>query len=116
MFVTIRKYANCLDPEAVRRTAEEKFRPLLHKVPGFRSYAVINADRHSIFSISVFETEVAAEQANALARELVQRLLPDLLPNRPVVTMAEIDDDETVGPAFRWPPAAAFHDKQAFCR
>ena len=91
MYVTIRKYAGCGDLKEINRVARDELLPVLRKVAGFRSYAVVDTGNGSAASIGMFDSQAAAETANQRAREVVQRTsLKDLLPNPPEITVGEV--------------------------
>jgi hypothetical protein len=90
MFTTIRKYTGCTDVKEVNRLAQAEVLPVLRKVPGFRSYVVIDSGNHTIVSISTFDSKASVEIANQRAREVVQKSIAKFLPNPPEITMGEV--------------------------
>ena len=91
MHASIRKYK--IDSDAVVALAvrvEDGFIPIISKLPGFVSYMVIDAGDGVAASISIFESEDAAEQSNAAAAEWVRENLSDVITEAPEVTAGEI--------------------------
>lgn len=94
MHITIRKYPGCKNVKEVNRIATAELLPVLRKVPGFRSYTIVDTGKASIASISVFDSAASAELGNIRAREFVARTgMAALLPNPPEITMGEILSD-----------------------
>jgi hypothetical protein len=66
-------------PEAARRIQEGNV-PLLRKLPGFVAYYFVNLGNDEGQSISTFETQEAAEEANRLTVDWARHHLADLVP------------------------------------
>jgi len=91
MHASIRKYQ--IDTESVaalKVRVEDGFVPLISKLPGFVSYMVVDAGDGAVASISIFESEEAAEQSNAAAAQWVKESLADVIKRPPEITAGEI--------------------------
>jgi quinol monooxygenase YgiN len=86
MHTVIRRYQGVQDTAEVARRAVEEFAPTLRDTPGFQSYWVVDAGGGILATISVFDSEEAAEESTAAAATWVQENLPNLVPNPPQVT------------------------------
>jgi quinol monooxygenase YgiN len=79
MFTTIRQY-RC-EPsvaEEIARRVDLGFADEMAKQPGFAGYEVVDCGDGTVFTISVFEDEDAAESSSGLAAAFVGRELSDL--------------------------------------
>ena len=79
MFATIRRY-NFRDPTkakdafaGLKRRIEDNFVPMLHDVPGFHSYHVLNSNDRELVTISIFETRAGTEESTRRAAEFVRQ-------------------------------------------
>lgn len=90
MFVTIRKYNGCTDVQALNEIIKLELIPLLQKTKGFQSYAAVDCGHHAVLSIGMFDTKEAAESANAVAQQTVQKLMAKLLPHPPEITIGHV--------------------------
>ena len=84
MHASIRKYR--IDTDAVaalKFRVEDGFVPIISKLPGFVSYMVVDAGDGVVASISIFESEEAAEQSNAAAAAWVKESLSDVITKAP---------------------------------
>lgn len=90
MFVTIRKYNGCTDVMELMRVVKHDLIPALEKIKGYHSYTAVECGDHSVVSISMFETQEAAEASNVRAREAVKARMGKLLPNPPEVTVGHV--------------------------
>lgn len=92
MHVSIRRYEG-LDPgsvdEIVKR-AGEGFVPIVSGGAGFAGYYLIDAGGGVVATISVFESEAAAEESNQAAASWVKENLAELVPNPPQITAGEV--------------------------
>jgi hypothetical protein len=96
MHTVIRRYQGVQNsPEVVRRAIEE-FGPSLRDQPGFQGYWVIDAGDGVLATISIFESQEAAEESSSASATWVQENLPNLVPSPPQVTAG---DTATVGAA-----------------
>jgi hypothetical protein len=89
MYTVIRRYQGVVDTAEVKRRAIEEFAPQLRDQPGFQGYWVMDAGDGVLATITVYETEDAAESSTAAAATWVQENLANLVPNRPRVTAGE---------------------------
>ena len=96
MHTVIRRYNGVQNSEEVVRRAIEEFAPQLRDQPGFQGYWVIDAGDGVLATISIFESEEAAEESNSASATWVQENMPQLLPNPPQVIAG---DTTTVGAA-----------------
>jgi hypothetical protein len=86
MHTVIRRYQGVQDSAEVARRAVEEFAPQLRDQPGFQGYWVVDAGDGVLATITVFESEEAAEGSTAAAATWVQENIPNLVPNPPRVT------------------------------
>jgi len=86
MYTVIRRYEGVDDADEVIRRATEEFAPQLTDQPGFQGYWVVDAGGGVIASISVFDTQSAAEDSTKAAASWVQENLAELVPNSPQIT------------------------------
>lgn len=87
MYTVIRRYQGVVDGAEVTRRAAEEFAPTLRDQPGFQGYWAIDAGDGVIATISVFDSQDAAEASTAAAATWVQENLPNQVPNPPQVTV-----------------------------
>ncbi|MCP3890517.1 MAG: hypothetical protein GY702_16835 [Desulfobulbaceae bacterium] len=73
---------------------EEGFVPTVSAGVGFIGYHLVDAESGVIATISVFETEEAAEESNRAAASWVKEALSTLLPNPPQITAGEVRVDK----------------------
>jgi hypothetical protein len=86
MYLTLRRYAGAASRiEQVSLKVKAGLVPILKRVPGFQSYCTLATEAGDGVSLSLFETEQAASQANEQARSWVMSNLSDLLPDPPEV-------------------------------
>ena len=91
MHTSIRHYEG-ISPDAVEeiiKRAEEGFGPIISASIGFVGYYIIDAGGGVIATISVFETEAAAEESNQAAASWVKENLAEFVPNPPQITAGE---------------------------
>jgi hypothetical protein len=89
MHTVIRRYQGVTDTAEVARRAIEEFAPQLREAPGFQAYWVVDAGDGVLATISVFESEEAAEESTAAAATWVQENMPNQVPNPPQVTKGD---------------------------
>ena len=89
MFCTIRQYNDIDDVDAVIARVNSDLLPAIRDMEGFQDYRVVKCGTGEVISLSVFDTEDQAEQANEDVSELVDKL-GDLVPNEPAVYVGEI--------------------------
>lgn len=91
MYASIRKYKIRTEPVATLAVrVEDGFVPIISRLPGFVSYMVIDAGDGVVASVSVFESEEAAEQSNAAAAQWVKESLSDVISEAAEITAGEI--------------------------
>ena len=91
MHASIRRYRiGTDDVAALLVRVEDGFLPIISGLPGFVSYMVVDAGDGVVASISVFESEEAAEQSTAAAAAWVRENLSDVIMEPPEVTAGEI--------------------------
>jgi hypothetical protein len=86
MYTVIRRYEGVSDGDEVVRRASSEFGPMLAEREGFQGYYILNAGDGVIASITVFETQAAAEDSTLAARGWVAERLAEFVPNPPQVT------------------------------
>jgi heme-degrading monooxygenase HmoA len=89
MHTVIRRYQGVHDATEVARRAVEEFAPQIREAPGFQGYWVVDAGSGVLATISVFESEEAAEESTAAAATWVQENVPNQVPNPPQVTKGD---------------------------
>lgn len=99
MHTVIRRYQGVHDTAEVARRAVEEFAPTLRDAPGFQGYWVVDAGDGVLATISVFESEEAAEESTAAAATWVQENVPNQVPNPPQVTKGDTTGVGTEVPA-----------------
>jgi hypothetical protein len=91
MHASIRRYEG-LDPASVEQIiqrAGEGFVPIVSEVAGFVGYYIIDAGDGVLATISVFESEAAAEESNQAAASWVKENLAELVSSPPQITAGE---------------------------
>ena len=78
MYAVIRQYlpkdaTTKQEIEGLRTRIEEKFAPVLQDIPGFHTYAVLNAGDKQLVTISIFEDRNGAAESTRKSAEFVQR-------------------------------------------
>jgi hypothetical protein len=100
MHATIRRYEG-IDQgrtEELTKKVGESLLPRLSKMPGFKSYHLIEADNGVMSSIDFFDTSVEADESNRVAATWVrEEKLETALPNPPKVTGGEVIVEKTNG-------------------
>jgi heme-degrading monooxygenase HmoA len=78
MYATIRRYTS-KDPSkakaaftSLKDRIESKFVPMLHDVPGFHGYYVLNANDRELVTVSIFESRAGADESTRRAAEFVR--------------------------------------------
>jgi hypothetical protein len=80
MFIAVRQFRlEGADIQDVIRRIRSEFVPAFQKIPGFKSYRIVDFRNGSFGSMSVFETEQGASKANRLAVEKAGVLFSDVL-------------------------------------
>ena len=80
MFISFRKYKVNGSVEELVRRVECGFVPIAKKIPGFRSYRLIDCGDGIVATISVFESRDSVLSSNIRARTWVQENLTDFSP------------------------------------
>jgi hypothetical protein len=86
MYTAIRRYEGVADTGEVARRATEGFAPQLRDQSGFIGYWVVDAGDGVLATISVFESEEAANDSTTAAAAWIRENIGDLVPNPPQVT------------------------------
>ena len=91
MHTSIRRYEGIAQDavEEIIKRAEEGFVPIVSAGAGFVGYYIVDAGDGVIATVSVFETEAAAEESNKAAASWVKENLAALVPNPPQITAGE---------------------------
>jgi hypothetical protein len=91
MHTSIRRYEGIAPAsvEEIIKRAEAGFVPIVSGAAGFIGYYLVDAGNGVITTISVFETEAAAEESNKAAASWVKENLAALVPNPPQITAGE---------------------------
>jgi hypothetical protein len=91
MYAVIRRYnTQERSAEKIEQRVRDGFLPLISRLPGFVSYNVVRSSDGTLVSISVFETQAAAEQSTHMASEWVRDNIPSLIRNAPVILSGEV--------------------------
>jgi hypothetical protein len=100
MHATIRRYEGIdhARTEELTRKVDESLLPRLSKMPGFKSYYLIEADKGVMRDISFFDTPAQADESTRVASTWVrEEKLETALPNPPKVTGGEVIVERTNG-------------------
>jgi hypothetical protein len=92
MHASIRRYEG-LDPGSVDQIVQragEGFVPIVSGGAGFVGYYIVDAGDGVLATISVFESQGAAEESNKAAASWVKENLAALVPNPPQITAGEV--------------------------
>ncbi len=97
MYTSIRRYegVSAGTIEEITRLVEEGFVPIISAVVGFIGYHLVDAGNRVMVTISLFETEAAAEESNEVAASWVKEALAKLLPTPPQITADEVSLEKT---------------------
>jgi len=91
MYAAIRRgKANPGSMNEVARRIQEGQVPLFRNLPGFVAYFFVNLGNDEATSISVFETQEAAEEANRLTVDWARQNLADIHPTPPQASAGEV--------------------------
>lgn len=90
MWTAVRRYEGITDPGEAGRLVQERFVPLLQRVPGFIAYYWLDAGNGVMASVSVFENQAGADESVRMAREWVRQNAATLIPNAPQVTEGNV--------------------------
>jgi heme-degrading monooxygenase HmoA len=86
VYTAIRRYEGVNEPAEVVKRATEEFAPMLRDQPGFIGYWVVDAGAGVVATISVFETQAAADESTEAAAAWARERLADLITGAPQVT------------------------------
>ena len=93
MFATVRRYEgiDASNKDELMKKVSETLAPRLSKMPGFKSYFLIDTGNGVMSSISFFDTAAHADEATRLASNWVsEQKLETALPNPPKITSGEV--------------------------
>jgi hypothetical protein len=76
-------------PEVIRRVAEGGV-PIIKAIPGFVSYAVMDAGTGNLVTYSVYESKTGAEESTRKAAAWVKENIASMLPNPPRVVDGDV--------------------------
>ena len=100
MHATIRRYEG-IDAgrtDELVKNVDENLLPRLTKMPGFKSYHLIEADNGVMSSIDFFETSEQSDESTRVAATWVRdEKLEKALPNPPKITGGEVIVQKTNG-------------------
>ena len=100
MHATIRRYEGVDESrtDEVVKNVDENLLPRLTKMPGFKSYHLIEADNGVMSSIDFFETSEQSDESKRVAATWVRdEKLEKALPNPPKITGGEVIVQKTNG-------------------
>jgi hypothetical protein len=87
----VRRYQ--VDPKNVDKivgSAKSGFLPLVTHLPGFASYAILDAGKGTLVTISGFTTSSGSAESTKAAATYIKEHLAALVPNAPEVTSGEV--------------------------
>jgi hypothetical protein len=90
MFVTVRRYTGCKDPQELNRRVCELVPGVIKTLPGLHSYSIVDHGNGVVATVGIFDTREHAENSANVVRPIVAQHLAELLPNPPEITIAEI--------------------------
>ncbi|HET9493313.1 MAG TPA: antibiotic biosynthesis monooxygenase [Chloroflexia bacterium] len=96
MYTYVRRYN--VKPESVNeviRLAVEGFVPIISRERGFLAYDLMNSGNGTVTSISTFDNQVAAENANILTMEWVNANLASLVTEPPLIISGKVSVHKT---------------------
>jgi hypothetical protein len=100
MHATIRRYEGVDESrtDELVKNVDENLLPRLTKMPGFKSYHLIEADNGVMSSIDFFETSEQSDESTRVAATWVRdEKLEKALPNPPKITGGEVIAQKTNG-------------------
>jgi hypothetical protein len=100
MHATIRRYEGVDESrtDELVKNVDENLLPRLTKMPGFKSYHLIEADNGVMSSIDFFETSEQSDESTRVAATWVRdEKLDKALPNPPKITGGEVIVQKTNG-------------------
>ncbi|MEI6031458.1 MAG: antibiotic biosynthesis monooxygenase [Synechococcaceae cyanobacterium ELA739] len=91
MYATLREYEGIQDPEDLQQLLRDGLLAELQALPGFIAYYFVDVgdagDR--MISLTVFESQEAAQASNQLAAQWVDRWLADNLSTPPMISLMD---------------------------
>ena len=90
MFVIIRTFTNIHSMAETARRAESGIGQIVRKVPGFGGYYVFDAGHGKGGSITFFETEEAAIEANEKSLAWIRQSLADQVQGEPEIILGKV--------------------------
>ncbi len=91
MYASIRRYV--VHPgsmEKIAKQVNDGFLPIVHGIPGFVAYYVVDIGHGISISIGIFEDQDGAERSAAEAKEYIRENLASLFPNPPEIMDGEV--------------------------
>jgi hypothetical protein len=90
MYIVIRKFNQMHSVREAARRAESGIGEILKKSPGFRGYYVFDAGNGVAGSVTLFDTQRAAADANEKALAWIRESLIDFIAGEPEVLAGEV--------------------------
>ena len=90
MYIVIRKFNQTRSVREAARRAETGIGEILKKSPGFRGYYVFDAGDGVAGSVTLFDTQRAAAEANEKALVWIRESLIDFIAGEPEVLAGEV--------------------------
>lgn len=90
LYMAVRRYEGVTNSAEAGRRVNHGFVPILSKMPGFVAYYWVDSGNGVMVSTSIFESEAAAKESVAKAKEWVNANINSLLPNPPQVTAGKV--------------------------
>ncbi len=91
MYASIRRYV--VHPGSVENIAKQVndgFLPIVHSIPGFVAYYVVDVGHGLGISISIFEDQAGAKRSAAESKEYIRENMASLFPNPPEIMDGEV--------------------------
>lgn len=90
MFASIRRYDGVADPAELGKRVRDGFVPLIRSLEGFVGYSFVDAGGGVMVSVSLFETQAAAEASNRKAEDWLKASLADMRPQAPQISVGAV--------------------------
>ena len=91
MYAVVRRgKANPGSLKELARRIQDSQMPTIRNIPGFISYTIVSLGNDEGASLSLFETQEAAAEANRFAAEWVRQNSADLSPGPPEISEGEV--------------------------
>ena len=90
MYASIRRYEGAGNINEVVRAVKEDFLPILRNVPGFVAYYAVDIRYGVAITISIYDDEVGAVEADRLAEKWVRESLVSTFPHAAEVMSGEV--------------------------